>query len=117
MPRQQKKNDAVNHVEYIYLTNLLTWYFNQYTMWIDCCNAPLEKVPKAVRAPRLSSVYSPKDLFLSNLPVVPAGRLVTVLRQLFEVACKPDFYAADIFQITTSICVGERGRRKEKVGQ
>lgn len=100
----------------IYLANLLTWYFNQYTMWIDYFNAPLGKVPKPIRAPRLSSMYSPKDLFLSNLLVVPAGRLVAVLRQLFEVACKPDFYLADIFHISSSICMGER-KNKGKGGE
>lgn len=100
----------------MYLRSLLTWHFNLYTSWIDCFNAPLEKVLKATRAPKLSSVSSPKSLFLSNLPAVAAVRLVAVLRQLFEVACKPDFYL-DIFHISSSHCVGKRGRRKEKVGQ
>lgn len=61
-------------------------------------------------------MYSPKDLFLSNLPVVPARRLVAVLRQLFEVACKLDFYLADIFHISSSICMGER-KNKGKGGE
>lgn len=41
-------------------------------------------------------------------------RLGTVLRQLFGVACKPDFCIADIFHISSSICVGERRRKKGK---
>lgn len=32
--------------------------FIQYTIWINCFNAPLEKVPKATR---LSSVFVPKQ--------------------------------------------------------
>lgn len=32
--------------------------FIQYTIWINCFNAPLEKLPKATR---LSSVFVPKS--------------------------------------------------------